>query len=160
MERSHSCGSSCVDVCASAAARGDLGALERAATLGCPHVRRPWVFYGAVRGERFEVLRWLRALDPPCQWDSRACAAAAEKGNLEILRWLRASDPPCPWDQWVCRLAAMSGYLGVLQWLVAAGCPWDPHECRGLADLYGKADIVAWIDYCVAPEDLKEPEAG
>ena len=42
-----------------------------------------------------EVLQWLRAQDPPCPWDERTCACAAEAGNVDVLQWLRAQDPPC-----------------------------------------------------------------
>ena len=49
------------------------------------------------RGD-LQVLKWLRELDPPCEWDEFTCLEAVITGNLEILIWLRSQKPLCPWD--------------------------------------------------------------
>lgn len=111
-----------------AAVRGDIATLELARGAGC----------------KLEDV-WL-------------CNMAALNGRLDVIKWLRAQDPPCPWEGRTCLYAASNGYLEALQWMVAAGCPWDSVACRRSAR--SNESVVAWIDYSLGPEDLKEPEDG
>ncbi len=47
----------------------------------------------------FDILQWLRSLDPPCSWDIYTIFAnAAGSGHLNVLQWLCSHDPPCPCD--------------------------------------------------------------
>ena len=54
---------------------------------------------------------------------SNAVAQAALNGHLELLKWVRATEPPCPWGCDACDMAARGGQLEVLQWLHAQECP-------------------------------------
>jgi hypothetical protein len=100
----------------------------------------------AARNGQFDVLRWLRAQDPPCPWDIWACARATQNGHLEIVQWLRAQDPPCPWDIWVCAFAAENGHLDVLKWLRSQDppCPWDERVCA-FAARNGHLNVLQWV---------------
>ena len=52
-------------------------------------------------------------------------------GHLEILKWLRAQDPPCPWDNTTCYFAAKRGHLEILKWIHVNGCPCsDSSLCK------------------------------
>lgn len=107
----------------------------------------------AAYGGHLGILKWLRALDPPCpfcddclfyaaregnldclQWILTAeganfemtmdlCDAAAGGGHIHILKWLRAQEPPWPWDEETCGKAAENDKLHVLQWLRAQDPP-------------------------------------
>jgi len=50
--------------------------------------------WAALSGQ-LEVLKWMRAQNPPCPWNALTCRAAA-RGHLEVLEWMRAQNPPCP----------------------------------------------------------------
>ena len=71
-------------------ARDKLGLMARS-----EEEQRSMLWYLSKRG-RLESVTWLRAQDPPYEWDSRVCFWAAENGHLEVLQWARAQDPPCP----------------------------------------------------------------
>jgi hypothetical protein len=100
----------------------------------------------AAEGGHLDVLRWLRAQDPPYPWDAHTCHAAARRGHLGVLRWLRAQDPPCPWSKLTCSAAATSGHLDVLRWLRAQDppCPWDDDACFAAARA-GNLDVLQWL---------------
>ena len=107
--------------------------------------------HGAASGGHLEVLKWLRAQDPPCPWNVHTCGFAAEGGHLEVLKWARSQDPPCHWDEWTCVRAVSVGQLKVLKWLRAEEppCPWSRSECRRLASDdtgFDHQHIVKWID--------------
>merc|ERR1711967_84411 len=72
---------------------------------------------GAAQGGHLEVLKFLRAQDPPCPWNVQTCSEAALGGHLEVLKWLRSQDPPCPWDVGTCASAAKGGHLEALKFL-------------------------------------------
>jgi len=67
----------------------------------------------AAESGHLEVLAWLRAQTPPCQWSKATCLFAAKgKGNrLQTLQWLRAQRPPCLWDAQACCRACSGGRL-------------------------------------------------
>lgn len=143
------------DECSAAASRGDLAELQRLKSRGYPWDE--WVCSLAASSGHLEVLQWARAQDPPCPWSSLVCVYAVKGGHSSVLQWALTQSPPCPWSKWVCAAAAEEGDLATLQWLVAAGCPWDPAECLTRARMYGHAAVDAWVSYCVAPDDQKEP---
>jgi hypothetical protein len=86
----------------------------------------------AVRGNKLETLKRLRAFDPPCPWDADMCRAAAvhgaENSNWQMLKWMRAQTPPCPWHADVTFIAATQDHVDydILVWLRQQDppCPW------------------------------------
>ena len=58
---------------------------------------------GAAAGGQLGTLKWLRAQTPPVEWDGTVYQSAAENGHVHILEWAKAQSPPCPEarDQWV-----------------------------------------------------------
>jgi hypothetical protein len=42
-------------------------------------------------GGHLEMLKWLRAQDPPFQWCERMHIRAAKQGHLDVLKWLKTS---------------------------------------------------------------------
>jgi len=99
----------------------------------------------AANSGHLEVLKWLRAQDPPCRWDSSTCPIAARYGHFEILKWLRSQNPPCPWDEWTCNEAAEHGHLDILKWARAQDppCPWNSSTCSWAAQC-GHLEILKW----------------
>jgi len=67
----------------------------------------------------------------PEQLQFGAMATAAGEGHVEVLRWLRAQEPPYPWDSSVLRRARENRRITAVAWLVEAGCP-DVEEPRGI----------------------------
>jgi hypothetical protein len=84
----------------------------------------------AVMHGQFETLRYLRAQNPPFEWDAETCARAVRNNQVEILQWLRAQEPPCPWDWTSCLEGVKTQNYRVLDWLRTQDppCPWETHE--------------------------------
>jgi len=40
-------------------------------------------------------------------------------GQIEVLRWLRAQEPPAPWNETVLTRAAASGKVEVVRWVMS-----------------------------------------
>jgi hypothetical protein len=76
----------------------------------------------AAQAGDLEALRWLRVQSPPCPWSAQACALAARGGHLAALQWMRAQEPPCPWDISTWELAVRGVRLEVLDWAKST-CP-------------------------------------
>ena len=123
---------------------------------------------GAAMGGRIETLKWLRAQD--CPWDSmtfevaarrghlpiveyamrngchvndkRACAAAAQSGNLEMLQTMRGWG--FEWDKETCEAAAQHGHLEVLKWAREEGCRWD-QTTGAYAARQGHIHVLEWL---------------
>ena len=106
--------------------------------------------------QRTQIRHFCGSL-PALQWSvtemrarltSQLFSSAAEAGCLTGLQWLRSQDPPCLWDANACIYAAQNGHLAVLQWLRSQNppCSWDAVECCDYAVLYGRSDVVEWID--------------
>lgn len=55
------------------------------------------------------MLRW--AHQSGLEWDGRAAAEAARKGNLRLLQWMKTQG--CPWTATTCAAAASGGHLKV-----------------------------------------------
>ena len=102
----------------------------------------------AAGGGHLEVLKWLRAQDPPCPWDESTCTAAAAGGHLEVLKFLRSQEPPCPWNMHTCTAAAEGGHLEVLKFLRSQErpCPWgDLGETTIAAAARGHLEALRWL---------------
>jgi len=57
-----------------------------------------------------------------CPWDSYACSAAAEEGDLLVLIYAH-DEKGCPWNKATCACAAQEGHLEVLKYARDNGCP-------------------------------------
>jgi hypothetical protein len=80
-------------VIAELAASCDLEGLRWAIDAGVP-MDDEACSYAAYRGRR-DVMELLKAHG--CPW-SDDCWETARKGHWDLLRWMRAQDPPAPWD--------------------------------------------------------------
>ena len=113
-------------------------------------------------GSELETLKWLRSLDPPCDWSWRTCAAAARGGHVHALKWLRGQDPPCDWaeekdgGESACSWAAYNGELETLEWLRSQDppCPFD-NECCFVASVGGHLAVRQWLrsQQCEWPQE-------
>ncbi|WZN65966.1 putative ankyrin repeat protein [Chloropicon roscoffensis] len=101
---------------------------------------------GAAFGGHLDVLKFLRAQNPPCPWDGLTCLRAAQEGHLEVLKFLRGLEPPCPWSLMTCALAAQGGHLEVLKWVRDQDppCPWNEWTCVRAAR-GGSLDVLKWL---------------
>lgn len=97
--------------------------------------------------KQLDMLRWLRAHDPPYPWDEMTCVSAAEAGCIEVLKWARDQQPPCPWSEECCQEAAGENELETLKWLRSQSppCPWDKEECYEVANLKLHEEVCQWI---------------
>mmetsp|Transcript_14380 Transcript_14380/g.32256 ORF Transcript_14380/g.32256 Transcript_14380/m.32256 type:complete len:141 (-) Transcript_14380:441-863(-) len=100
------------------------------------------------------MVQWLRAQDPPCEWDFFSCSYAAEKGHLEVLQWMRAQDPPCPWlDMNMCTYAAENVHMEVLRWLLfETDCYYGEKLITALAER-GELELIVWLRAEDPPRD-------
>ena len=64
---------------------------------------------------KLEFLRWAREVKD-CEWDEKAIAAAARKGNLEMLKYCFSNDCPCD-EEMSCKGAAVRGHLDCVRFL-------------------------------------------
>mmetsp|Transcript_19579 Transcript_19579/g.42486 ORF Transcript_19579/g.42486 Transcript_19579/m.42486 type:complete len:153 (-) Transcript_19579:61-519(-) len=148
-----------------------------------------------------EMLLWLQAHQYPLHfWDEGTCSEAAGEGQLEVLKWLRAQDPPCPWspdyyesdseyeseyesvsssgfvseidwehdhesiylreqEEGPCCAAAENGQLEALQWLLAEGCPWFATACDAAAR-NGHLAVLQWLRAKGCPWDKRQCSAS
>jgi hypothetical protein len=131
-------GARLLDVCAYAAACGDVAVLRWARERDFHWDERACV--KAASGGHLETLRWAR--ENGCIWDDRlVCSEAALGGHLEVLQWVRANGGE--WDRRVCSMAAFGGHLALLQWAHANGCPWGWQVCEKAA-LCGHLEVLQW----------------
>lgn len=128
---------------------GNTDAMEWASRVGYP--LSALTLENACAGGNLEILKWLRALSPPCPWGMHgrtvfACTFAAMWGRLNVLEWLREQRPPCPWSADTCAMAAAAGHLNVLIWLRAQRppCPWNTETCSNAASA-GHLQVLIWL---------------
>ncbi|AJF98371.1 hypothetical protein TW95_gp1637 [Pandoravirus inopinatum] len=98
------------------------------------------------------MLAWLRAQEPPCPWNERACSSAAwhtRNSGMEVLRWLRAQTPPCPWDaRTLVALVCTASTVEAFVWAWDNGAPCDA-SVVGAAAREGRLDLLAVVlDRC------------
>ena len=129
------------------AAHGDLSLLARA--LPPTAEAFPQACVVAARRGNLDVLKWLRAQEPPFFWCSSVLAAAAKRGDIKMMEWICASPSggdPCPRGVDACIEAAGAGHLSALQWLRSLNppCPWDEDAARAAAK-NGHLDVLCWI---------------
>jgi hypothetical protein len=138
------------ELCRSAAAHGNLQALQWLRSVGCTW----WTSTcAAAAGQgQFTVLQWCRANGAP--WDETTCTAAARAGHLSILQWCRANG--APWDVCTCAMAAANGHLDVLMWCRQNGCPWSEWTYMAATE-NGHWNVVEWCraNGCPQPATLE-----
>ena len=75
-----------------------------------------WFCWQVAATNKLEFLKWAREVKY-CEWDEKAIAAAARKGNLEMLKYCFSNDCPCD-EREACGQAAAGGHLDCLRFLV------------------------------------------
>ena len=131
-----------------AAARGALNssnesALDavRARVEGDGAIPGPWTIAGAAARGHLEMIEYLRTLEPPCEWDEKACTEAAENARAETLKYLVTNG--CPSGAMTCAFTARKGDLDLLAWLRERGVPWDEQTTSGAA-YNGHLHVLIW----------------
>ncbi len=56
------------------------------------------------------ALLFLKLISQDNQF-SLTCSYAAKNGHMQVLQWVRAQSPPCDWHTNACTYAAQSGHL-------------------------------------------------
>jgi len=126
-------------MCALAAKRGALAALQWAQGYGCEWDELACVW--AAEGGNLAVLQWAKKNAYPL--GRNVCAIAALNGHLEVLQWARKNG--CDWDRWTCTNAAEGGHLVVLRWARENGCAWNKADCLIVTTNHGNKEVAAWI---------------
>jgi hypothetical protein len=101
----------------------------------------------AIYNGHMHIIKWLRSLDPPCEWNKSFIQFAVTDRRLKILIWLRSQDPPCPWDE--CELyqyASSTGDVMLMKCLrdLNPSYPWDDSLCAIAAE-YGQLRMLRWL---------------
>lgn len=105
----------------------------------------------AAKYSQFEILKWLRQLDPPCNWSCDVYHHAIHNKQYEIIKWARYQDPPCPHNLSQCFLATEIGDLYCLKLLRENDhnnmplFPWVEHEIYEKAINNNHFEIVKWL---------------
>ena len=74
-----------------------------------------WFCWQVAATNKLEFLKWAREVKY-CEWDEKAIAAAAFKGNLEMLKYCFSNECPCD-EERSCEQAAIEGHLDCLRFL-------------------------------------------
>lgn len=140
------------NICDSAARHGQLGMLRYLRSLDPPCDWGADTCSQAALGGHFEVILWLRSQEPPCEWGSRTTAYAAHGGHFSLLQWLCAQEPPCPLTSAACSHAAGAGHLDVLKWLRSREPPY-PWDSSScfFAAKSGHLHVLEWLRSQVLP---------
>eukprot|EP00953_Heterococcus_sp_UTEX-ZZ885_P005571 3466-Heterococcus_DN1.PRE.2 len=110
------------DTCAGAAEGGHLAALQHIRSDGCSW-EEDSIACDAARGGSIEVLDWLQQQQQGIDIDATVMMMAAFGGQTAMCQHLRSIG--CDWDTEACANAAEFGHLDTLRWLREHGCPWD-----------------------------------
>jgi hypothetical protein len=102
----------------------------------------------AVKNGYLNIIKWLRAQNPPCPWSHETCYVAASYGQLEVLKWLRAQDPPCPWSSDLFTCVVQNCTIEVLKWLITQNppCPYD-NIIFEIANDKGNTQVIELLEY-------------
>ena len=66
------------------------------------------------------------------QGEQNLTELAAIRGDLDLIKWLRSQDPPCEWNKKACTAAAWANHWDLLRHLVSMGCPLDKENMFGV----------------------------
>jgi hypothetical protein len=72
---------------ASRAAAGDLQGVQWLVSQGCA-ADHASICSAAAKAGHLHILRFLRSLTPPCNWDSSTSTAAAAAGHTDVLQYM------------------------------------------------------------------------
>jgi hypothetical protein len=98
--------------------------------------------YRVARTNKLELLKLARE-EKKCRWDYKTINRAAFKGNLEIIKYCVANE--CPINERACAEAAENGDLEVLKYLrEEAKAPWDSRTAAWAAE-YGQLHILEYL---------------
>ena len=91
---------------------------------------------------KLEFLKWARE-EKKCEWDQDTINVAALQGNLEMVKYCVANE--CPIDERACAWAADGGELEVLKYLrEEVKAPWDWRTAT-FAAKYGHLHILEYL---------------
>ena len=108
------------------------------------------------KGRRYDGVDWWDAAQG-ARWGERdIMELAAIRGDLDLIKWLRSQDPPCEWGTKACMAAAWANRWDLLRHLLSMGCPLDKNYMFGvvacetgdpLVDSWdgGKLVILKWL---------------
>ena len=111
------------------------------------------------KGRRYDGIGWQDAAEG-AEWGERdVMELAAIRGDLDLIKWLRSQDPPCEWNKKACTAAAWANHFDLLRLLVSMGCPIEkegmfgvvactPHLWKGDlpdTDCNEKFEILKWL---------------
>ena len=112
-----------------------------------------WTIIVAARQGNLEMVKYCVANE--CPMNERACAFAAEYGQLECLKYLH-EEVKARWDSWTATRAAKNGHLHILEYLVERKYDeYAEHACSNAAE-NGHLDCLKYLhetakapwDYC------------
>ena len=91
---------------------------------------------------KLEFLKWARE-EKKCEWNEETITVAAYQGNLEMVKYCVANE--CPIDERACAWAADGGELEVLKYLrEEVKAPWDWRTAT-FAAKYGHLHILEYL---------------
>ena len=112
------------------------------------------------KGRRYDGIGWQDAAEG-AEWGERdVMELAAIRGDLDLIKWLRSQDPPCEWNKKACIAAASANRWDLLRHLLSMGCPLDKENMLGavacdpndwrrgpylLGSWDGKFEILKWL---------------
>ena len=140
---------------------GDLEGLLRAREAGCPWGQeagflqhRYLCTYPASKGD-LVTLQWLWTQGCPEPYWQHVIGCAVERGQTEVVSWACAQGLPT--SEAALFSAVLHGNLQALVSMVDSGAKWDPEMCLRVANSFGHAELAAWIEWWISPQEIKEP---
>lgn len=98
-----------------AAELGHVGVLLWLTNNNIFEIRNTQVIFTAAKFGQFQVVQWLRSLNPVCPWDEETFAGAILSQNNQLIQWMMNQN--CPIDITAHRSAAEVGSKEIILWL-------------------------------------------
>jgi len=134
--------------------RGNIEVVEWMETQRIGWAVNP-IHYAAGAGQ-LEILKWFHKRG--LMLDSFACATASRKGHWDIVQWLRSLDPPCPWSGDEITFAWEQKRVDMVKWARSQGCELDDDYLTETVQI-AYLELREWIEAnkdhisCPIPED-------